>query len=894
MPLFWKKHTDPLPVPQLPEAEDKKSAEHHDTKTEASARPEISATEIKKYTTERIAKTNCLNAEQVTTLQEQRRLALVRLESVQKQIDQAYERERMHRQYVDAKARHEQAQQDVYAKTRNVAALREQEQHLHRFETCEKVLPLYITLLEKEQQEKTSRVTTSRLNEQVRILQSEADKLSVEAEAALNAKHEAEALLSQREEALATGFTTDGLRQAIADEQKQLGSLCETIKDIRQRCETERSEKEKKLQELSEVLSKERVRIAPYDANRQTMEQSDVLLLRLDQLQALSAERDEIRLDMGKYMQRQNDLNSRLTTMFQKEQTMEEQLATLHAEIDMHRAVNQTVDGQALQIRVMEMRSRRQKLLAAQSKWNMICKFHDTAEELRRRIRSLQLTTERETGEIATLELHTSTLSSDAAQKRYDYTLSKGQNVMKMREDLREGIPCAVCGATTHPFHTDQIVEQTKMIAEWKTEADQIEDELTQSRALLLSKQIENAQHRQESATLVEELHHVNAILETLSQEWDNYADTDNSLHGCTPATMSVSRAQTLCGLIENCQRDEEADTERLRTYNFHQKAINNLQQSIDNIDNERHDLHTRLTEANTECQVLVAHSEWLRESEANVARKYKILYEVIDRTINISDWHDKWLASHDRFRSMLRDDSNEWRRLRQQIIEHEKQCANIKLLISHYERFIEDVDTIEQQINRRVQDIEDADRKARGLLSQLFGGKTTMQISQQSRENLDERTKTWQTADREKTDALHRLAMLSGELKMSQQYSSQFSNEVSIARGNIDDWLLSFRMEGNPPCRIEELQELFSDSNDWQQIRENVRQVRQEYDISCFYETQLRNTLLSLEEAENSDSENFRTALMHRRRDILLLIADIDHKLSLHEKAVKYLSENS
>ena len=116
-------------------------------------------------------------------------------------------------------------------------------------------------------------------------------------------------------------------------------------------------------------------------------------------------------------------------------------------------------------------------LLSAQSLWNRISTGYSLIEEKARTLNALRLHIEHVQKNIHELDTEVSRLNRLSDEKRYTYMLSKSQSVIQLRSDLKEGVQCSVCGATHHPYHSDTMLEQSKLIGDFKTEYDLLEAE---------------------------------------------------------------------------------------------------------------------------------------------------------------------------------------------------------------------------------------------------------------------------------------------------------------------------------------------------------------------------------------------------------------------------------
>ena len=173
-----------------------------------------------------------------------------------------------------------------------------------------------------------------------------------------------------------------------------------------------------------------------------------------------------------------------LGRIFSQFQEVEGRMQSLNDEIHVHRGSIKGQNSFALQERAMRLKSRHQMLLSAQSLWNRISTGYNLIEEKSKLLNALRLHIEQVQKNMRELDTEVSRLNRLSDEKRYTYMLSKSQSVIQLRSDLKEGVQCSVCGATHHPYHSDTMLEQSKLIGDFKTEYDLLEAEARGKRAV--------------------------------------------------------------------------------------------------------------------------------------------------------------------------------------------------------------------------------------------------------------------------------------------------------------------------------------------------------------------------------------------------------------------------
>ncbi|MCF0193977.1 MAG: hypothetical protein HUK00_02190 [Bacteroidaceae bacterium] len=880
MPFFWKKNTEPEPV-----------LWHPDNKETVADTPQIDAKDIRRELAQRDAQADVLTADELRQLHEQRRLSLLRVESLQNELDAANEHTRLHNEYINLCARIDELRAIMYERGKTLAALRDDEQRLSRFEACEDALPLYFRLQTRMGDLTRQRELTSGLKETMRAMRIVADKATMEMDTARTVSMEADRQLASKEEELATGYKTEGSLASLREDKAVMEDALAAVDEELKRYRSLREDLETRMRDITSRLTSNRSLLAPLDANRDIMERTSALMVRLDRLTLIDAQRKTVGEEIERIRLKQIDLNERLGSLISRDQDIETRLATLHAEVERHREANRGIDGQRLQMEVMELRTRRQTLTEAETLWRAACELQNSIDARRHTSLTLRQKIERDAAEVEAMEQRVKQLSADTERRRYDYTLSKGQNVIHLRADLREGVACTVCGALNHPFHSDTLLEQDRLIGIWKGEVEKMDMELRGARSSLLALQLSTTSDQAVLGVISDELTADMHRLSDMEKRWAKFATLDPSLSGFQPNVYADSRMMTIRGLIEASVRDERDAVKRLETYNFHQREINVRQTEADAIENERQDLQTALTETNTSCQVMTAAMDFRKHLMADCDAKYQTEYKLIDSIINSIDWHNRYRASADAFKAELLRRHSEWKRLSTAVAEDERKEAEVKCEMNLCESSLADFEMIRQKLLVRMQRMDDMVKDLESLAGRLFGGRTVHQVYDEARvKALGAREAMLKSVTEAMKTSTEYEYMRGREGAMTEQLD-QVTVEVGDARTKLDDWMYQFRMKGNPPCRIDELDELFAPGTNWHLLRGEIYKARLAHELARLEEADANGRLMAMEEGGAKEvSDQQREKLIAQRADLLLSIARINHRLSVHELALKKL----
>lgn len=791
--------------------------------------------------------------------------------------------------------------QHLYEVNKMLASNIKEREQLERFEAFENVQGHYqrMTVLEQLRHEQKQRLT---------LLTRNFD------EASRNADEEQKRLTSRREEMkeshrrLLVGLESVGEAQAtegkisfISLVEGRLEDSLTLLNNRADRIDHEINDLTLEIESQQADLDRLYTRRQTIEAHHRTAEHGELIVERLNQLAQLETENDKANANQRECLRRQTDENEMLGRVYAEYQHIQQEMESVNSELSGHREQNHGLDSYKLQERAIQKQLRREMLLSAQSLWARIADGYERIENCLQSINALRLNQDNLTNKIDSLEKELVILRKTCKEKEYTFTLSKSQNVIQLRSDLKEGTSCTVCGATHHPYHSDTMLEQNKLIGDMKVEVEGLANELRMKETLLREMQIEYSsvkatRHEAENTLIV-----LRELQNGFVHDWQMHANLDPTFRECDSSTNAPARTAMLRQLIENIVSEVEEARKELDTYNFHQTRINELTEKFSLLDRRKADIITKLNEVNTGCQVMAFKLEAANAQKQTVSAQCSKLSEILDKMITIPDWMNIWKRNHESLLMRVQEYSKEWFELLDNISSREQNLRLLKQqqndLKQTHVQLLNDINTVEGA----KQNYHTLDEECRKQLDRLVGAKSPKDILKSLLEE-DEQA----SIELNKQQDAHLAAALQqnemkGRLTENNDSGDIIDGRASGERQKVDLWMAQYNTN-HPPVQYSELEMIFGIDRNWNDIRERVRAIELDSMLTQQRVDKLRSQMVALQSEgsiNTSDPESIQQQLTiqqetleARRRETMMNIAQITQQLQLHHTSVNTTRE--
>lgn len=844
---------------------------------------------------------NLLDSQQLLKLQEARRLCETKLANAEESLKNIGKQLDWLRRFTQLTGSLEQNKAHLYDVNKHYAAIMTQARELERFETFEAIQGRFQriqTLTAEQEDNKRMQAETVRLLEAASRRTGEAQKqLELEQEK----RSEAEKRLYQMQDALAEGYRIKGTLNILDIERDSLEKRLGQLKQERITLQKERTELEQEISRLTDAITRKSFQRQTLGIHQQMLEKGEVIQFKLDTFLDAKNKREHLQAQLERSIRKQNEQNETLNRLFLQHQDLDSQIRILQNELQVHRQSNFSQDSYSLQKRAMELKGRKQQLLSALSLWRRIASGYAYIDEKNQQITRLRLHVDHEAQNISQLETDIKKLRGVCEEKKYAYTLSKSQNVIQLRSDLREGTSCSVCGATHHPYHSDTMLEQSKLISEMKTDYELIAAELKNKEELLEQMQLKHAEERGCLQTELAALAQVRDTHEWNIKEWAQYSKLDRSFSDCSSSTNMEAREIMLKQLIEKIGQDAEEAQKELDVFNYHQTSINQINEQISQKEATKNDIIVRLNEVNTGCQVMAGQVEQQQQRIGKANEKYSRLYEELDKLITFPDWYNDWTANPENLRIRIQQQMEKWAQLNRDIQTEQTETDQKKLLL---QAATDTVHTLEQRIATLEEDLAavcNLQKEHTNTYQKLFGSQRAKDAFIHLHQAVVQAQEQEQRQADETLQAQKEKAELQGALQALRNTGINLEQRLVEERSELDLWIRKFNAN-HPPVQYAELEYVFTSGKEWGTLRTEIRDLKIELALTQAKVDEIQSALIA-HQAESTRPSVQNTTDTHasliaqqeelekKRKEVLRQIAIYDARQQAHERAVEQMN---
>ena len=695
---------------------------------------------------------------------------------------------------------------------------------------------------------------------------------------------------------ICSAYHLTGTNDAIKNETDFLVSHTNRIKEEIDALTSLHAERERATEAQKTELERLRTKRQSMEIHDNMILHGEAVLLQLNTMEEMNKLRTNLQQKNQQTIKRQNEQNDLLGKAFAQYQDLVQQAETAEAELSMHRAHIQGQDGLMLQENALRLKGRRQMLHSALSLWKRICTGYESIEERSQQVTALRLNIQYLEDNLRELEDEAGKAQRLCKEKEYTYLLSKGQEIIQLRADLREGVSCSVCGATHHPYHSDTMLDQSKLIGQMKTDYEMLASEANAKQARLAEMQIELANATGRLCAEEETLNSIRIRQNEDVNEWKLYAQLDHTFAECSESTNLDARTALIRQFIENVSRDAEVAERELETFTFHQGCIARLSEELQKIEQKKSEINVRLNELNTGCQVLSREVEQVGTQLESVNKQFTRIYENMQSIVTIKDWYTIWQKTPEQIYEQIQKLITDWQSTEQEFAAKQTTLNAETAKLNEIKSLLQSHEQTLSIIKKRQEDIENRIEENNNQYKQLISEHDINILYQTHLQNVEKTKRELQEAQNRMNEIRHDCDITQGRHNYYLSHIETLENEEKLLGEKLDLWMHAFNLQ-HPPVQRGELDEVFADGKDWSTIRNNLKQINKDL-LLCQAKVEDLNSRIIALDTEDGRCKNTtadiqesiatkQQTLTTQRNETMMQIARLTVQLEDHEKAL-------
>ncbi len=714
----------------------------------------------------------------------------------------------------------------LFVLNKEYASMSDEADEMDRFETFESVMAPFLRMQMLEQDAEDNRRHGSELEQAMHRTGQEIEQLRKNMAHSKDAAHTAE--MQHRE-----------LCHTVEECSRHDGA-CAMLEEREQRLTQWLAEEEDRLESIKRALGGLQADIAEYEnhleslgASRHAMqshegmlERAELVLLRLQRLEELAEHQERTVQQYERNTQEQIQVGEELSRIISQHDSLDQQIQSQQDEILIHRTNINGMQSYEVQERVVSLKSRLLLLNAAQSLWRRIATGYAAIEEKTQLINSLRLEIEHDLKAEQELGVAVKTLRRIVSDKENTLNMSKSQSLISLRADLKEGTACSVCGATHHPYHSETMQDQYKLISDFRSDFESLSGELQGQEKQLVALHDKLTQALGQQVAEQKNLEVVRLRQSEDVKEWRVFAQLDPAFADCSASTDSDARMATIRQLLDNAQRDLQEAEATLGEFNYHTDRITALSAKVAQLEAARAEVDIRMNDTKSRGRILAAQEEKLAASRKVAQEKYHSHYEVLQEEVTLPEWIRSWQYNAEMLYINIRQMAADWKRTNENIAETKRllneALVKSEMLLQMQKQCEQELGIVQDELRSCKTKHDELQERRQSLLPRISTGEALDGSLDTFRKVLAEHNAC--------TESLQALALQRKEQEGAyanvRHMGDILDEKVRNQKNHVDAWIRAYNIS-HPPVQYAELNSVLTSGTDWNEKRQRIRENR-------------------------------------------------------------------